>query len=95
MYFVAAIVVDCQIDCEKNNIEQTLQLFTITTTWMCMDEVHVLLYCNLYANVRQTLFDKAVSINSAFPTLNDNDKLSFILSNVSIANLVPKPAMIF
>ena len=54
------------------------------------DEVHVLLYCNLYANVRQSLFDKAVSINSAFPTLNDDDKLSFILSNVSMARFSAK-----
>jgi len=29
------------------------------------DEIHVLLYCNLYADVRQSLFDKAVSIKDA------------------------------
>ena len=54
------------------------------------DEVYVLLYCNLYADVRQFLFDKAVSINSTFLTLNDDDMLSFILSNVSIARFSAK-----
>jgi len=54
------------------------------------DEVHVLLYCNLYDDVKQFLFDKAVSINSTFLTLNDDDKLSFILSNVSIARFSAK-----
>jgi len=54
------------------------------------DEVHVLLYCNLYADVRQFLFDKAVSINSTFLTLNDDDRLSFILSNVSMARFSAK-----
>jgi len=37
------------------------------------------------ADVRQSVFDQAVSINTSFITLNDDDKLSFILSKVSIA----------
>ena len=53
------------------------------------DEVHILLY-SLYDDVKQFLFDKAVSINSTFLTLNDDDKLSFILSNVSIARFSAK-----
>jgi len=54
------------------------------------DEIHVLLYCNLYADVRQSLFDKAVYINSSFLTLNDDDKLSFILYNVFVARFSAK-----
>jgi len=57
--------------------------------------MHVLLYCNLYADVRQSFFNKVLSINSSFLTLNDDDKLSFIIFNVSIAYLVQKPAIIF
>ena len=49
--------------------------------------MHVLLYCNMNADVRQSVFDQAVSINPSFITLNDDDKLSFILSKVSIARL--------
>ena len=54
------------------------------------DDIHVLFYCNLYADVRQSHFDKAVSINSSFLTLNDDDKLSFILYNVFIARFSAK-----
>ena len=51
--------------------------------------MHVLLYvyCNMNADVRQSVFDQAVSINTSFITLNDDDKLSFILSKVSIARV--------
>jgi len=54
------------------------------------DEMHVLLHCNLYADVRQSLFDKAASNNPSFLTLNDENKSSFILSNVSIARFSVK-----
>jgi len=50
--------------------------------------IHVL----MFDHVRQSLFDKAVSIDS---TLLADDKLSFIISNVAIEQcLVPKSAMI-
>jgi len=44
------------------------------------DAIYVLLCCYLYADVRQSLFDKAVFITSSFPfrTLNDDDKLSLL-----------------
>jgi len=45
----------------------------------------------MFDHVRQSLFDKAVSIDC---TLLGDDKLSFILSNVAIEQcLVPKSAM--
>ena len=67
------------------------------------DEIHVLLYCNLYADVRQFLFDKAVSINSTFLTLNDDDNNKLMKGKGCLLffpmcqwrGLVPKHAMIF
>ena len=52
------------------------------------DKNHVVLHL-------QCLFENSVSINSTFLTLNDNDKLTSILSSVSIARFSAKSAMTF
>ena len=48
------------------------------------NEVHVLLKCPQYTDIRQTLFDKAREINNGFPMLNDENKLIFLFFNSSI-----------
>jgi len=38
-------------------------------------EVHVLMHCNRYAVLRQSLLDRAYAVNPNFNNLNDTDKL--------------------
>ncbi len=44
-------------------------------------EEHCLIRCELYPDIRQTLFCTAFLINPDFDHFNDTDKLCFILSN--------------
>ncbi len=44
-------------------------------------EEHCLIRCELYPDIRQTLFHTAFLINPNFDHFNDTDKLCFILSN--------------
>ena len=48
------------------------------------DEVHVLLHCPQYTSLRNKLFSKAGDIRNDFYSLDDNEKISFILSDPSI-----------
>ncbi len=44
-------------------------------------EEHCLIRCELYPDIRQTLFHTAFLINPNFDHFNDTDKLCFTLSN--------------
>ena len=54
------------------------------------NEIHVLLNCPQYNDIRQTLFDKAKDINNGFPMLSDVNKLNVLLSNCDIVREVAK-----
>ena len=47
---------------------------------MIEDETHVLLFCPLYDEIRNELFQHAYETEQSFNTLNDIDKLCFLLS---------------
>ena len=51
---------------------------------MIEDECHVLLHCPFYDNLRELLLFKANEVYNEFSSLAENDKLSFLLSNVNI-----------
>jgi hypothetical protein len=60
------------------------------------DEVHVLLECPLYANIRNSLLEYARLIHNDFDSLNNRDKSCSLLStnNHVLLGNVPKPAII-
>ena len=53
-------------------------------------EMHVMLSCNLYNDLRETLFNKAVSLNQDFRNLSDTDKLNFLFSDFNMIRLSAK-----
>ena len=54
------------------------------------DELHVLIHCPLYDDLRFNLFNEATSVCLNFQTLNDEEKLHFILSYPDIVNFSAK-----
>ena len=46
------------------------------------DEVHFLIKCNAYSNIRRLLFDKCISKEVEFQNFDDIDKLIFITNNM-------------
>ena len=48
------------------------------------DELHVLLHCDLYTDIRHYLFQYIVNINVDFVLLSDDEKFCFILSNPDV-----------
>lgn len=48
------------------------------------NEMHFLLECDLYTDLRQLLFEKASDLNADFMTLNLNEKLAFLMQNKDI-----------
>jgi hypothetical protein len=54
------------------------------------DEDHVVLRCPLYMDLRNELFTEAQNVNAAFIELSDVDKLSFLLSNISIVKVTAR-----
>lgn len=61
---------------------------------LCLDgvesELHVMLKCPIYGVERQLLFDKAISVNNNFNTLDDVEKISFIFSHPDMVRIVAK-----
>ena len=43
------------------------------------NEIHVLLYCQAYKEIRETVFKKACDIDNGFFNMSDSSKLSFLL----------------
>ncbi len=48
------------------------------------NELHVSIQCELYTDLRVSLFESATNICPDFLNMNDSDKLSFLLSNDKI-----------
>ena len=54
------------------------------------DECHVLFNCSLYIDLRVNLFTHAKYINMNFEYMDQNTKLSFIMTNSAIVNKTAK-----
>ncbi len=54
------------------------------------DELHVILKCTFYDDLREELFEAAENINNNFMNLSDTDKFSFLFSNCNIVKLCAK-----
>lgn len=54
------------------------------------DELHVLIRCPLYQDLREELFIKAISIEQSFDGLTDVQKMCFIMSNKEIVKYTAK-----
>ena len=48
------------------------------------NEIHVMLHCQLYQDIRDELFDHAVCLNPDFTELCDIEKFKFLMSNIDI-----------
>ena len=48
------------------------------------NETHFLLECELYSDLRQTLFEKALELNDSFINLNSSEKLKFLMQTKDI-----------
>ena len=53
-------------------------------------ELHVLLQCDLYKDLRQSLYEKAVEVDGTFIGLSKEEKLVFIFSNPSMIRVCAK-----
>ena len=47
-------------------------------------ETHFLLECELYSDLRQSLFEKALELNDSFINLNSSEKLKFLMQTKDI-----------
>ena len=54
------------------------------------DEVHVILHCPVYSDLRKTLFDKAAQINTNFLNMGTIDKFIFLFTNAEMIKLCAK-----
>ena len=54
------------------------------------NEMHVLLNCQVYQDLRLKLFTKACLINTDFNTMSDHDKFVFLFSNIDMIRLCAK-----
>ena len=48
------------------------------------DETHFLIDCELYSDLRQLLFERAVLLNENFENLSSTEKLSFLMQHRDI-----------
>lgn len=54
------------------------------------DELHVILKCPLYVDLRQIMIHEAIHFNEHFNLLSDNEKFIFLFSNGNVAAIVAK-----
>ncbi len=78
---------------ERLPVDQRLCIFC--TDNAVEDELHVILKCSFYEDIRDDLFHAACTINSDFMNLNDSDKFSFLFSECNIVKLCAKPVTQF
>ena len=50
-----------------------------TCTKLIEDEIHVLILCPVYQNIRVTLFEKAASLNEDFSSYEDTEKFKYLM----------------
>ena len=53
------------------------------------DEIHLLMVCEFYSDLRRSLFEKAQTCNTAFHTLSMDDKFIFIMNYVNMQHIFP------
>ena len=66
-----------------NGVDLEDRVCTLCDQLEVEDEGHVLLRCDLYSDVRETLFNHCAEFID-FNSLDDCEKLCFILSNINI-----------
>ena len=54
------------------------------------NELHVMLKCDLYRDIREKLFDKAIEQNQNFYSMPDCDKFAFLFSNFNLIRVCAK-----
>lgn len=54
------------------------------------DESHVLLRCYMYDDLRQTLFDKAITIDGNFTSLTEHCQLQFLFTKSDMCRISAK-----
>ncbi len=54
------------------------------------NELHVILNCEIYKDIRESLFNKALSQNPEFRNMPDCDKFSFLFSNFNLIRICAK-----
>jgi hypothetical protein len=54
------------------------------------NEIHVILFCPLYDDLRATLLNECIIIDHVFNTFNDQHKRSFVLSHPGIVRKTAK-----
>lgn len=54
------------------------------------DEMHVILYCNIYDDIRITLIERACAISDEFSNFDDISKLCFLFSHPDLIRLCAK-----
>ena len=54
------------------------------------DEVHVLIQCSLYDDLRDEMLEHAASIEPSFPTFSDLEKFVFLMSNDNLVKYTAK-----
>ena len=59
-------------------------------TKLVEDEIHVLILCPDYQNIRAILFEKAVSLNKDFSLYKDTEKFKYLMSHADIVKYCAK-----
>ena len=54
------------------------------------DEIHVILHCNAYNDLRNILITKTSSLLPTFNNLTENDKMKFLFSHPNMIRLCAK-----
>jgi hypothetical protein len=53
-------------------------------------EMHVLLQCPLYNQIRDVIYEKAQSVDTSFYDMTDNDKFVFMFSHPDMVRMLAK-----
>ena len=58
------------------------------------NEMHAILKCHVYEDLRDTLFKNATEVLDQFDSLSDEDKFVFLFSNNELVRLCAKTCLI-